>query len=117
MPEVLDRGGGEDEARKEAAKQASESIGKQHGVSAAERWAYWQYLRNWRRCGKRGRRWSVRDVAVAHTQLARAIEEGDEKKAEGLRKFLDMDGCEEPLRDGERPSDCTEDHVPRESGA
>lgn len=118
MPDVLDRGGGEEKAKRDAAKQAAEDMGKQPatGITPAIRWAYWKYLRNWRRCGEKGSRWAVKDVVLAHKKLAEAQQEGNEKAAEGLRKFLMMNGCEDQLSDGERPTDSTENHDPHESG-
>lgn len=114
MPEVLDPGEGkhrikkyeksEEQAEKDA-KAAANDIGRQGGLNAATRWAYWRYLRDWNRCGKKGRRWTPRDIAQAHKSLAVAIEEGNEERIAGFRRFLLMDDdC------GERKADTAEDN-------
>jgi len=117
MPEILDPGEGEHglakyrksdkQVEKDAAAVARE-LGQQAGLSVGTRWAYWQYLRNWRRCGEHGRRWTPRDVATAHKALAEAVAEKDKEKVAGLRRFLLLDeDC------GKRTTDATEDNEPR----
>jgi len=118
MPEIRDPGEGEhrlhkpkrrvekseEQAEKDAAEAARE-LGQQAGLSIGIRWAYWQYLRNWKRCGEKGRRWSPRDVAAAHKALAEAVREKNEERVAGLRKFLLLDkDC------GERKTNTAEDN-------
>lgn len=100
MPKVLDPGEGEHKVRKyrksedqveKDAAAAAQEIGEHAGLSAGVRWAYWQYLHNWKRCGEKGRRWTARDVAVAHKKLAEAVAEGNNERIAGFRKFLLLD--------------------------
>lgn len=101
MPDILDWDGAEEKPAKveEEAEKAAREVGRKDGISPAERWAYWQYLRNWRLRGEKGRRWAVKDVALAHRKLAEALADGDEKAAVGYRRFLLLD--RDPARDFE----------------
>ena len=125
MPKILDPGEGEnrlpppkkfkaekspEQAERDAAEAARE-IGQQAGVSSAMRWAYWQYLYNWNRCGKRGRRWTPRDVMTAHRALAEATQ-GKGNNVEhvaGLRRFLLLDeDCGKRKTDTDEANDTSE---------
>jgi len=73
------------------AAEASADIGWREGISPAVRLQYWAYLGRWKKHGEKGWWWTVADIACAHRNLDQALNEGDEEKAAGYRKFLLMD--------------------------